>query len=307
VRKLYYSFPMEDGEQDKRSFEAAMSEMESRAASAIQTLKEHEAITGQVKLDLAAFVALMYTRVPAFRENMQKIWGRWADLVLVGFASDEDRCRVLLDEIQAGKPAGVPVTPKDLKDAILQGRVQTLLSHPSTLSFVIDFAGRMAQGLVQMEWVLVAASPGTEYVTSDNPVCREAPARDERSAWNPGLGLASVEVTFPITREFALLASWQPFTRRHLVASPAAVREVNRRTVMSAQRFVYSPGKSVGLLRLVKKHSKRKPEVQLATDWEAGGATLRITTPSLAISSLVSMLAGKRPHSNVHSGGHEHE
>ena len=307
MRKLYYSFPAEGGTLDKQSFETALSELEDRAAAAIRTLTKRRVVSDQGKIDLAEFVALMYTRVPAFRENWQRIMGRWADMKLVGLTYDDDRCRALIAEVQAEKPTGVSVTPKDIREAILQGRVQTSLTLPSTLSFVIDFAGRMELGLAQMEWVLLAAPPEMEYVTSDNPVCREAPARDERSMENPGLGLASLEVTFPASRELALLASWQPSTHSYVVASPAVVREINRRTVMCAQRFVYSPRKSDGLLRLVRKHSKRKPEVQLATDWEAGGATLKITTPSLAINSLVSMLAGKRLHSNDHSTGRERE
>jgi hypothetical protein len=60
---------------------------------------------------------------------------------------------------------------------------------------------------------------------------------------------------------------------------------------MSAQRFVYSPRESAGLLRLVKKHAKRRPVMRLETEWEAGGATLKITTQPLAVNSLVSMLS----------------
>jgi len=294
VRKLYYSFPAEGGTLDKQSFETALSELEDKAASAIRTLTERRIVSDQSKIDLAQFVALMYTRVPAFRENLQRIWGRWADMMLVGLTHDEDRCRALMAETQAGKPAGVPVSPKDMREAILQGRLQTSLTLPSTLSDVVYHGISWTQGLGQMEWVLIAAPPGTEYVTSDNPVCREAPDRDARSIENPGLGLPSIEVTFPISCGLALLASWQAFADTYVTARPTVVREINRRTVMAAQRFVYSPSASDGLLRLVKKHSKRKPEVQLDTRWEADGPALKITTPLLAINSLVGMLGGKR-------------
>jgi hypothetical protein len=291
VRKSYNSYPAEDGTLDKQSFETFFSRIEDGAAAAIRALIEHKVVSDQSKIVLSEFVALMHTRVPAFRENQQRVMGRLADMMLVGLTHDESKCRALIDEVQAQKPTNVPVTPEIMREALLAGRVQMSFTLPSTLPLVVEFADRMTLELRQMEWVIVEASPGAEYVTSDNPVCREAPARDERNEWNPVLGLPSVEVTFPLSRELALLASWQRPTCHYVVARPAVVREVNRRTVMSAQRFVYSPRESAGLLRLVKKHAKRRPVMRLETEWEAGGATLKITTQPLAVNSLVSMLS----------------
>ena len=77
------------------------------------------------------------------------------------------------------------------------------------------------------------ATTTDRFVTSDNP-----------AFFFEGLGLGSPdsELTFPLSPELALLADWQgtPFSTSVFGAKPGLVREVNRRVVSGAERFIFS-------------------------------------------------------------------
>jgi hypothetical protein len=84
----------------------------------------------------------------------------------------------------------------------------------------------------QMTWRIVVAGPGNVFLTSDNP-----------AFFFDSLGLASdnSELTFPLTSEIALAASWRGPARKTLYGTvrPAITKEINRRAATSATRFVF--------------------------------------------------------------------
>lgn len=71
-------------------------------------------------------------------------------------------------------------------------------------------------------------------------------------------------MTFPIARDITLLAYWGKIRERYLIVPDKIVKEVNRRTVIAASRFVYSSGKSESFKNFVQKlqHSEPKWEVR---------------------------------------------
>lgn len=83
-----------------------------------------------------------------------------------------------------------------------------------------------------MTWRIVSTGGVAFFLTSDNPAYFfEA----------YGLGNPESELTFPLSSDMALLASWQgmPLEIIFLNAKPALVKEVNRRVASGAERFVF--------------------------------------------------------------------
>jgi hypothetical protein len=68
----YYAVLNEQGERDY-SVETMLSEFEGWGASAIRKLEERQMLSGEERLDLAYFVALLFTRVPRFEREMEEI------------------------------------------------------------------------------------------------------------------------------------------------------------------------------------------------------------------------------------------
>jgi hypothetical protein len=82
-----------------------------------------------------------------------------------------------------------------------------------------------------MKWRFFTAPSGHGFLTGDNPVFYFK---------SLGLGHAASEVSFPISTEVALVASWVENHREGFFEAPSqVVKELNRRTASFASELVY--------------------------------------------------------------------
>jgi len=91
---------------------------------------------------------------------------------------------------------------------------------------------QMIDLICRMSWYIVS-SKEDYFITSDNPAYFfEA----------YGIGTPKSELTFPVSRDLALFASWQGAqnSMNYLEARPKLVKEANKRLASGAERFVFS-------------------------------------------------------------------
>ena len=83
-----------------------------------------------------------------------------------------------------------------------------------------------------MTWRIVLADADNRFLTSDNPA-------SFFEAY--GLGKPEAEITFPLSSDMALFASWQGPRERLITvqATPSLVKEANRRVASGAERFLF--------------------------------------------------------------------
>ena len=92
-------------------------------------------------------------------------------------------------------------------------------------------SARVTDSLLSMEWRFLC-SDQAQFITCDNPVFFFS---------HEGIGRPTSELTIPFSSTIALWANRRSMTAPpHLRATPAIVREINRRTASNATRFVYS-------------------------------------------------------------------
>ena len=84
-----------------------------------------------------------------------------------------------------------------------------------------------------MTWRVVSASAPNAFFTGDNPVS---------FPYETGLLPHDGELTFPISSQAALHASWipGPAETMFVAGTDFAAREINRRTACAAERFLFS-------------------------------------------------------------------
>ncbi|GFP43024.1 hypothetical protein HKBW3C_02156, partial [Candidatus Hakubella thermalkaliphila] len=72
VEKHYYSFTTPEGSKDSATFENVLAEIEGQAAPIFQKIKNHESLDEQERSLFAIFLAFIMTRVPNYRENVER-------------------------------------------------------------------------------------------------------------------------------------------------------------------------------------------------------------------------------------------
>jgi hypothetical protein len=292
VERFFYAFPLPDGSLDTVSIEALLEGVESQASLVLRKIHSATIMTSAERTHLCLFVGYMAARVKASRADMQNLFGRWAELELEKLARNPERFEDEIDRWEQETGGAAPVLRERLRQWAIGRKHYLQLAPHSTMLPAFQFAESLARTLCMMTLTVLEAPDGCDFVTSDNPVCREIPGRSGSALANPGLDHESVEVTCPLTSRSALLASWLEGAPRRIGIRPAAAREVNRRTVMNADRYVYASKRSPGLDGLVKKHAKTRPETRFEIEYEHSGARLAAFKPPLRIQSLVQLLRG---------------
>lgn len=160
--------------------EEALSKVEGAAAPVYERLLQ--GIIPQASqecMDFAHFVALMHVRTPAMRRMFAEIYGR-VQIGNYAYATNPEAFETLIGDFE--NETGQKLDPAD-KEALKQ-RVIDPSGHPLVLSqqetfVVLKSAEKLAPLFFDMNWFILCANQGF-FITSDNPVVREADPRTHR-------------------------------------------------------------------------------------------------------------------------------
>lgn len=223
----FYSFEDDQGVRDSSTVEISLAKnIENPGNEVLVKIRNKQTITPKEKLTLSQYISVMLTRVPKHRKRSRP---------LILKAIEELRIK-LETEIKPATTNSVgsiePIT--DPMQQVHQILDAYKVKIPSRYNIVI-ISSKYGSVLNSMTWVLFIARTRQGFLTSDNPV-----------VFDEGIGLVGkdglsdlVEVTFPISKQVALWATWRKGTDRYLEANEQIVQEINRRTVGAALREVY--------------------------------------------------------------------
>jgi len=289
VVKHFYDVPGAD----PLYVEKLQGRIESGAGVALAKLRSRQTLTLIERVDWALFVAYLSVRTPV------SVGGQ-LDTALTGFkymmqwlASDPHKFEVTVRRMQdEGRlpPGG------DIEEARRQVLVWDIDFKPPRHEFLVgllEMASGFAKWMASMEWTILMAPRDSYFVCSDNPVYVEDPNRDP--VRTGGAGLASsgtVELTCPLAAGVAMLGTWHKGVRlQYLAVRPPIVREVNKRTVLAAQRFVFAPRQDNRIAQLVRKYSDTRPTAIIETvAKDKAGFLMKLSHQTHPVKSIVEML-----------------
>ena len=239
----FYSVPRPDGPPDD-SFEDSLGRVERRAAEPLRQLAEGLPLCDEDRYAVSYFIALMFLRVRGYAAHAAE-QARAAESPEFTLAFLEKSC--------AARFFSREVIERYREEVRHRGRGLELPSNYQ-LAAIPGRAVGYASLLNRMRWTVCHARADF-FVTSDNP----AYARRPQSLEDPGLlGMArkdfGVELGFPLARRAYLIGHWGPLREGRCRVTADRVRELNRRTVVCASRYVYSAERSDTIAALVARH-----------------------------------------------------
>jgi hypothetical protein len=201
-------------------------EIERPANRVLEAIRNRHEIDGQQKKVLSHYIAAMLVRVPRHRQRVQRMIPKVTTDVFDKFEADigtviessSREARALgerLVEVKRLRQRWEIQLPEDVQRHAVQPRVSPTLTEV----------------VAAMTWRFLTSDTGPAFLTSDNPVF-----------FYEGYGIAKLrsEVTFPISRDIALWATWRTdLAQGFFPASSQAAKEINRRTISIATRWVF--------------------------------------------------------------------
>jgi hypothetical protein len=224
---------------------------------------------------LAFFIVISMLRVPESRNRINKLRADIAEMSMHTAARVPGRFESLMEEVEArtGKKPGA--TPQQVREFILGRKYRIKVPSIVSLDMMFREAKELWPVIFHMQWNVLTTDSDDLFFTSDNPVVYVNPHAG--GFWGGALLDVGVELTFPISPRRCLVATHDALLRQkaaacstpqevgHLIsstpvkmnydtASNVIVREINRRTVRRATRWVFSSTNNVGLQRFMEKH-----------------------------------------------------
>jgi hypothetical protein len=223
-------------------------EMESRLANEIEgpanpvldKVRTRQSINEKEKAILARYIAVMLYRVPESRNLVKKRAPLTAQqfyreldqqLSAIGHANPEKRD--LIERRRVEIEEKLNEIAEDPPPEVWLGGIITGEDRPTF------------RAIRDMRWTFFTVDEAPAFLTSDNPVFFFR---------HLGIGNAESELTFPVSSEVTLLATWNPdIVEGYFPATTQFIKEMNRRTAHNATRFVYFPSNEVWILPFVTK------------------------------------------------------
>ncbi len=290
VRIGYYSVPVGPGVSDSEVFEDALGWIEDDAASILRRIQRRVSLTGDERNRFGYFLASMMMRTPISMDIMLQTWKMTPDRIMRLLESDREKFESLFNSLAEGTSREIALRLERLNQFVVEKPLYPTPNRAVELIGMLDAIMNFAPKLNDLKWTFLVAPKDQSFVTSDNPFYYEDPTRDPHCTTGAGFGSRNIEVTLPLSSGLAFLGTRRRIVPGYLYVCANVAREVNRRTVVSALRFVFASYKSRLLWKFVQKYADERPRVKLKVERRRDGTLLKLSSHTMPVRSLVSML-----------------
>ena len=256
----YHAFKTKEG-RDTDTVENWLDKAETAVSPLILKLCRHEPLEEDERRFFSFFLGLMMVRVPNYRRNVDRTFAGIVKKIILMDASYKQgfEAGVKKYEEKFGESMG---NSEELRQFALSGQYDIKVNPELSLKIFLENAFDLGRIFNAMTWTFVEATDDYKFVTSDNPLHYYNSNQKPNSFYGRGLLMNDAEVTFPITRDLGLLATWGRLKGGYW-KSKKVVKAMSRMIIINAERFVYAPVKSDDLCSLVQKHKDSSPKIQV--------------------------------------------
>ncbi len=246
IHSHFYSWVDPSGQRNT-DMEDELGKVETVAAPIIEklTTSGFSGLDAQDRNRLVFFVALVYARTPQRRQVVVDVAQRQAASRIRDLAADESRLteRVATFNRATGKTLSIEEA-RELLTGFVSGDETPRLNDKGQVAFPLSMVVPLFELFGSMNWSLIRAPNGAEFVTSDEPLNLSGPTGDP----NP-FQSGQVEITLPLDRQHCLLITSGGHADTVWTCRRRYVADIVRRQVQTADREVYAAHKSAIVAR----------------------------------------------------------
>jgi len=224
------------------ALEKAFSRFETEVAPVLaQVIEDRELPKNEDMSILLNFVALLGMRNPQIRSNFaeaeREVLRKMAHLMV----GDKERWEAVLEQFrEENSEIDLPeVSYEEMKEFVEEERYEIEFKHGHHSALELDALDAVLPYLFERKWSLLIAREGEgKFICSDRPVVLNSKG-EGKSPYGVGLGTPNTELTMPLSKCLALLATFEGPPRKVRV-DRFVIGAVNSRVIGSCNRQVYA-------------------------------------------------------------------
>jgi len=211
-----------------------LSQVEGPAKPVIAKLDSGQRIEPEERVNLAFFLALLFSRVPKFEREIEQVTDSAAKLWMKHIFPTVQSVEAHFAE--SGEERGY--SAQSFFDFIHNEEYQLVGNRNISVTTMLEQAPKIAEALAFMSWDVVHADPRTAFVTTDSPFGLILTDEQKRSN-APILGVGAPEITkaIPLTLRSALLIrGFSPTTTHYRITRESYIFGPDHALVKSVVR-----------------------------------------------------------------------
>ena len=204
-------------------------DIEEPAKKVFDKIRGLQQIEFEDKETLAKYLMVLWKRVPK-----QKDWITHKKLpdIMDTILDDVKKDFIRLREERPDRLAIIEKRLLELQD-IREHKSDELINDTWLNSILSENTSQSIEAMCNMTWVFFHSQTEDFFICSDNPLFF--------FPWM-GIGKKKSELTFPVTKDIALWATWRiDYKDGYAFCRPYTVKEINRRTITNSYRYLFSP------------------------------------------------------------------
>ena len=249
-QKYYHAFVTDEGNRDTNTIEDYFQKIETNTGILLAKIHQRKKLTEQDRKELALFVSFMFTRVPLFRSEIEKMAAEHINNVGLDAAISDFKISLATIGTELG------INPNISENELI--KLPSLRGSVFSLTQIFHVAIDFFPKILNLKWRFLLSNQDYKYVTSDNPLYFCSPSASGALPRGDFLN-NDIEITLPLSKEVALIAKRHNIHSGYGSAQTQTIKYINRNTVISAKNYVYSSIKSDNLNNLVQKNKDIRP------------------------------------------------
>jgi len=259
----YHTIDADPKNKDRRTIEEYLSGIEGKQAELINTITGHGGIQSYQKRRLAEFIMIMRFRVPAYKTYIEQTLGE--------LVRNSTRLMFRMDKFPPPPPQ-VEELIKEKDDDIFDVEISNWMILVRMLNIALD--PKFVQIIERMNLSLYKTPEGLEFVACDSPVAIFDPNYKKKKPYGVGLLNRDIDLTFPLTKRYLVLASWKA-GEGTCEAAEYQINEFNRRTVIMAKKYIWASSQTKQLTDLISSYCNKKAGFEISSmDYGKGFAQI---------------------------------
>jgi uncharacterized protein DUF4238 len=238
-RPDYYTH-QEEGERDTTA-EDVLKQAESVVAPTVRKLANPQfELTPKAQGDLYFFVALMFARVPAWRDYLDQLFSKTSKKAHVDFAKSKEKFYESMERFEKERGTSLGMEYEELRQFVLSGKYiieQTSVRYK--LGTMFQSALSIVEMLREFDYDLLYTPPKTFFMTSDCPVLTILRQPNNTAYVGAGFGWPETEVYFPLNKRVCLKLR-RKIRRTNRLMEQGEVDNLNRAFMAAATRYLYT-------------------------------------------------------------------
>jgi hypothetical protein len=233
------------------ALETALAQVESDIAPALERIARTGSMSqGDDRVLVMNLAALIAVKNPRLRETTRSAMEQVAKRVMQMTLTSNGRYEAQVQEMKAAgvMPEDEDPDYKGMKEFFESGEYRIGMATGAHLAAELRSFEGVLQTFVNRRWALMRAPRGSSgFVTCDHPVgLKWSDPAMEGGFYGPGNGLTGTAVTFPVSKEVALIGTFEYSADSEMDLTSDQVAQFNTLIIAGADRRIFARDSSFG-------------------------------------------------------------